>query len=465
MATMACFLRAALSLGAAVSLSPQEIQSEMAATPEPPDFPQHFKPLAALGRRLQAAVPCTGVHGCGAAFHHMGTEVDSRYIYDLEPGYQAYLQRHLLDMGRSPQNIVLNLGKVCGDLLRMPLSRLRPPLDILVAGPPCPPLAGQGLKKSTADDRAKVFIRLLQWTIYATEACGLLAVILENVLGITYRSGGREPVIFCWLKVLRDACPEFEWGVDTLKLRDYLSPQTRVRVFLKDFRRCVAFMPSALPAFGTAHIRSVLGRFPPTRKRLGEQQLSNLEHYEQQIKDMHATGDLVDSDVVVIAVDRAPGLTYKMQLVKNVIPTLTTNSGSLMVLSVGDVVRDVPDEDREFMRHIRNSEKLCAQGFSPRVYLDLDSARAQKAAGNAYPPALIIAEVHPFVDALAKFDLAARPPASIIASEAEACAIAAQVTKLLGKPCKAVKAKKAKPSAAKLKKLKRKRNNRRQCAY
>ena len=119
-----------------------------------------------------------------------------------------------------------------------------------------------------------------------------------------------------------------------------------------------------------------------------------------------------------------------------------------MVLSVKDVVEDVPDEQREFLRHIRNSEKLCAQGFSPRVHLQLDSSRAQKAAGNAYPPALLLAQLHPIVEALVKFDLAAWPPASVIDVERQALLKAKETSTLLAKPCK--KSKPAKPCKKKM---------------
>ena len=84
------------------------------------------------------------------------------------------------------------------------------------------------MKKNTHDPRAEVFLRLLAWTVYAIKACGLLAVILENVFGITHVSNGRAPVNYWWLKILRQTCPEFEWSVEVLRLVDFLSPQTRV---------------------------------------------------------------------------------------------------------------------------------------------------------------------------------------------------------------------------------------------
>jgi len=54
----------------------------------------------------------------------------------------------------------LHLGKKLGDLLRVPISQLQLPVDILMAGPPCPPWAGNGNKLCLDDSRAAVFVRL-----------------------------------------------------------------------------------------------------------------------------------------------------------------------------------------------------------------------------------------------------------------------------------------------------------------
>jgi hypothetical protein len=128
--------------------------------------------------------------------------------------------------------------------------------------------------------------------------------------------------------------------------------------------------------------------------------------YEKRIVELCMQGVLGRDDVVTISVDRAEGLAYRQALTVNALPTLTTNSGALMVLSVGDVVENTPDEKREFIRHVRNTEKLLAQGFPKETHLFLDSRLTQKAAGNAYPVTLMISILHPIVDQLSRFDLA-----------------------------------------------------------
>ena len=154
----------------------------------------------------------------------------------------------------------------------------------------------------------------------------------------------------------------------------------RVRIFLAGFRTMIGALPDVLPPFGPASLRSILGRFPPTRSSLCSNQKVNLESYELTIKQTFQAGDLKLEDVVVISVDRAPGKVYKQQMTVNKIGTITTHSGSLMVLDVKGVVEDLSDEDRDFCRHIRESEKLVAQGFSNYSHLTLDTRCARKLA-------------------------------------------------------------------------------------
>jgi site-specific DNA-cytosine methylase len=444
-----------LTLGWATPLTKDEILREIEATPEAPDFSAFFEPLAKLGRRLKVAAPCTGIHGCGEAFKHMKIDVDTCQVFDLEAGYAAHLKQLLVESGMATQDIVLNLGKQAGDLLNMPITDLKAPIDMIVAGPPCPPWAGQGLRQSTRDCRAKVFLRILLWVVFSIKCCGLIACVLENVLGITFEVGGREPVIYWWLEVLRTVCPEFEWGIEKLELVKYKSPQMRVRIFLTGMRKCVAALPNALPPFGPADIRSVLGHFPPTRTSLCANQAANLKRYEDNIIEMHQHGDLKAEDVVIISVDRAAGKVYKQEVTVNKFPTLTTHSESMMVLSVGDIVERRPDSEREFMRHVRTSEKFVAQGFPRKTHALLDSRCGQKAAGNAYPVNLMVAVLHPLVMALDKFDLAAWPPASVISSEMDGLSAVRAASALLSKPCKKVDQKKKAAQAAVLKRRKK----------
>ena len=182
---MACTLAFALLATAhavAPPMSAKDIKEEVAAMPEIPGFTQFFHPLPKLARRLRVCAPCTGIHGCGAALQGMETEADTFFVHDLEPGYESYLKQHLQSMGMQAKDILLKLGEVKGDLLKMPLKKLLESghMDLLIAGPPCPPWAGQGLKRSTKDIRAKVFVRILLWAVVLIKSCGFCATNFQK---------------------------------------------------------------------------------------------------------------------------------------------------------------------------------------------------------------------------------------------------------------------------------------------
>jgi site-specific DNA-cytosine methylase len=265
---------------------------------------------------------------------------------------------------------------------------------------------------------AKVFLRILQWVVYFIKCAGLIGVILENVVGIRTRREGRESVMDVFERALNKWCPEFCWRVDQLALVDYMCPQSRVRVFLRGMRRCIASpCPPCLKPFGSRFLRSALGKFGHTpRSSLCENQQQNLICMEAKIRQQVLDGKLQLEDVVVVSVDRGQGLTYPQHISVNVAPTFTTSNSSLFVLSVRGVVDKTPDDQREFFRKFRNSERLALQGFPPDIVFQLSPELAMFAAGNAYPVPLIIATLHPMLHALSlsKVNLASWPPAELL---------------------------------------------------
>ena len=88
---------------------------------------------------------------------------------------------------------------------------------------------------------------------------------------------------------------------------------------------------------------------------------------------------------------------------------------------------------------MRDTEKLVAQGLTKRTHLYLDSGCAQKGAGNAYPPKLIAAVVHPHTERVSSFDLANWPPQAAVSSESFALETVPRAMAPFGKPCKNVK--------------------------
>ena len=161
--------------------------------------------LPDLGRRLRVAAPCVGIHGCGHAMSAMHAPADSVNVYDLEPGYAKVLQRYMELDGM--KKVLMHLGKASGNLLNVPLKALESPVDLLVAGPPGPPWAGQGTRGGLKDSRAHVFLRVLDWVLYFIKCCGLMAVVLENVVGISQANDGKEPIISKFLRDLERFAP------------------------------------------------------------------------------------------------------------------------------------------------------------------------------------------------------------------------------------------------------------------
>ena len=202
------------------------LADEVAQCPPLPRWQDYFPPMPSLGRRIKVACPCIGIDGCGHSLQAMSVPADMDNVYDLQDSYREALTQHLTEMGMDV--IQLNLGKHAGNLMNCCLEKLQKPVDLLIAGPPCPPWAGQGNKKGTKDPRAKVFMRVVQWLVFFIHSCGLLAVVLENVVGILSESpDGHESVARKFVRVLEMHCPQFGWRLDKLACVDYLLPHKR----------------------------------------------------------------------------------------------------------------------------------------------------------------------------------------------------------------------------------------------
>ena len=129
------------------------IEEQISRCPPRPDLQGLFRPIPPLGRRLRVACPCIGVHTGGHAFDAMNVPEDTINAYDIEPAYYEALLHQLKASGM--ERIVLNLGKVAGNLMNVKLNNLETPVDILIAGPPCPPFSGQGSRQGLKDLRAQ----------------------------------------------------------------------------------------------------------------------------------------------------------------------------------------------------------------------------------------------------------------------------------------------------------------------
>ncbi len=73
---------------------------------------------------------------------------------------------------------------------------------------------------------------MLRWVYYLAHL-GLIGVVLENVIGINQmarlaRGAAREPVMAMFIRVLDTYLPFFAWSVETLALKNYMCPQSRL---------------------------------------------------------------------------------------------------------------------------------------------------------------------------------------------------------------------------------------------
>ena len=359
---------------------------------------------------------------------------------DLDPAYHFCLWKHCLEAGM--ESFKLELGKVAGDLLLKPLKQLKVPCDFLVSGPPCPPWAGQGNRRSLKDSRARVFIRILTWVLYLVHCGGLLAVAIENVVGISQSQHNCEPVLDMFLRAMNKFVPEFVWGWDKLHLRHYMCPQLRVRIILKGMRRTICnILAPPLPGFGERGLREALGKFPNTPlQSLSQPQQQNHRDYEEIIRTKFAAGLLDKTDVVMFAIDRAKGRAVNQHIYINVSGTLTCHNRYLWVEKVGDIIDEVPCSEREYSRFLKNPERLALQGFEKELALQLTPSKAFKAAGNAYPVPLMAAALSPMVSSILeavaknKFNFVEWPPQRVLKSEVPQDLLQGLQRALLAKP-------------------------------
>ena len=396
----------------------EDMQRAIDLTPPPWDLKRFLQSLPPLGRPLRCAAPCIGIDGCGAAMQIMGlAPCEMVNVYDLEEGYRQTLFNHLLELGMKSVNIRLNLGEQAGDLLRANLADLELPVDMLVCGPPCPPWAGQGNHHSCRDERAKVFMAIIEWIVFLASCGGLLCCVVENVTGMLCSYGGIEPAMDKFIRILREHVPFFDWCVDTLKLVNYTCPQTRVRVFLRGIRKTViAFVPKPLPPFGKRKLRDALAKLPHTpRHCFSTQQQDNIKVFEAKIRSLVQAGRLYMEDLCVVPPDRQDGLGYPQKMTVNNCPTFTCHNFDLLVLSVHDVVHDVPDASREFFRILSPPERLTLQGFPAKMAATLGKTLTYKASGNAYPPPLMLACLYPMMAAIgsSSINLQLWPPSDL----------------------------------------------------
>ena len=221
--------------------------------PRPLDLSKYVPSMPKLGRPLRVALPCVGIDGCGEAFHQGKVWWEGCNVWDLDAEYRTHLEMHFLEAtGKIPD---LHLGKEKGNMLNCSAEDLEDKeVDLLCAGFPCPPWAGNGNKAGVKDKRFQVFFKGIEWILYLIQCRGLIGICLENVKGTMNNIDGREPYYPRLMTILQCLLPMFRFRIDHLDAKNYLSPAARPRVLLRGMH--VKFAPQGvpppLPPMGTA---------------------------------------------------------------------------------------------------------------------------------------------------------------------------------------------------------------------
>lgn len=397
----------------------RELKREADLAPTPVAYQKYLEPLPKLSRKLRVAQPCVGMD-YGEAWSVMEVGCEPCNIYDVEERYREALGTMIWEKhGVRP---MLHMGKVEGDVSKARLQDLEGNVDVLVAGPPCPPWSSQGLKRAQSDGRAVVFEAVVRWVVFMIMRLGLVMVVLENVKGVLQNLGGFESFYVKLVAALRIHVPWFIWGYEALELQDYQTPQMRGRVFLRGLHRMFGCneIPKPLPPFGRTRLSPFLARGLPNVSvdTLTQCMRRNLNWYDRQIRSAVVKGCALATDVVVCTLDRAAGKTYKPHWYVEKVPTLTCHNKYLLLMVAGEA--GTPYASRTLLRFLANAERFTLQGKDPRLAELLGKqGLACKASGNAYPTALLVAVLAPMVRAIANSGVALEQPCGALITAPE----------------------------------------------
>lgn len=197
---------------------------------------------AGAGRPLRLGTPCAGFEAPVFALRALGVRFEHAFAADVAPHAAAFglnLRRALCQEGLHSGKSLLGQN---GDLLRLKLSEV-PSVDVLVAGPPCPPWSMQGRREGQADARAQVFWRVIDLIgelALREPGEALQCFVLENVKGIMSEDAHkRRGIDEVWDRLKRSLGSAFKLQVLHLNSCDYSLPQNRPRVYVVGVRQAL----------------------------------------------------------------------------------------------------------------------------------------------------------------------------------------------------------------------------------
>ena len=233
-----------------------------------------------------------------------------------------------------------------GDIMRLILANL-PIVDVLIAGPPCPPFSGIGARQCWSDCRTHPFWRTLDIIAHLARN-GLWFFIIENVEGFGYeQSDGCIPVLEV-IEVLQEKLgPQASsgWSLDyqTYNASDFCLPQNRPRIYLVG-RKSFGKSPKKVLRFhntvGLSDILSFRGTVPSSGafmpRDLNETELDNLKHFKVSLRAKMYDPKMAGK-VACFPYDRTPSSRTKWtpQVHIEKAPCLTATGPVLFFLSLG----------------------------------------------------------------------------------------------------------------------------------
>ena len=171
----------------------------------------HLVPnLPQLQRKLKTALPCIGLDGIGAGLWEVGwAGMDIIHAYDIDteliPALQALHGREVVER--------FNIGP-SGNLLNVDVEQMED-VDLIIAGPPCPPWSSIGLRRGLHDERTRVFYAVHNMLKNQYRRM-LKAFIVEMVAGMAHERArgsstglGDTNAHRMWLHELKEDLPGF----------------------------------------------------------------------------------------------------------------------------------------------------------------------------------------------------------------------------------------------------------------
>lgn len=337
--------------------------------------------LNSFGRPLKIGTPCAGFEAPIFALLELGIEI--QHCFSLDVAQHAERFGHNLRQAgqeraaqgdtsyRSSEDYAL-LGKVEGDLLNIRPEDL-PEIDVLVAGPPCPPWSTMGRREGEDDSRAQVFWKTIS-LIGALAQRGLQAFVLENVAGLKKKDANGKRGIDQVLSRLKQLVPDFTVHVFDMNSKHYFVAQNRPRVYIVGVRK-VLRRPGF--CFGRDPVR--LGPPPGIRSFLAKsnvprQFLSMPKRLVEKRREYWQYLDTLDRksvsgkgwSVLSCIMERNPKSKFSAMREDGLTPALLSQSQQLPYVFLR---RDREKAEQCFQRFLTPIEALYLQGFP--VHSDL----------------------------------------------------------------------------------------------